>query len=107
MFINWIRGEYHGLVVPLGHLAFHPQYLNAIYLKVTLIVKYCEDDELLASSRDSLDHVRAEMRPGLVDPAKDDKKVEVVAGAVSPRQYPGLVSVMEGLLHRTKSVASH
>lgn len=54
-FINWIRRNYHELVVPVGRLAFNPQYMNAIYLKVTLIVKYCEDDGHLARSRKALD----------------------------------------------------
>lgn len=66
LFINWLRSEYLNIIVPLRRLAFHPQYLNAIYLKVSLIVKYCEDDDQLASSRDSLDEMRREIRPGIV-----------------------------------------
>lgn len=67
LFINWLRSEYRDMIVPLGRLAYHPQYLNAIYLKISLIVKYCEDDDELASSRNSLDEVRREIRPGIVD----------------------------------------
>lgn len=104
MFINWIRSEYGSIIVPVGRLAFNPQYLNAIYLKVALIVKYCEDDSQLATSRNSLDQMRAEIRPGIVDPSKVEVKRRL-----SPPEFASLVSIMEGTssLLSNKSFITH
>lgn len=65
-FMEWTRSVYREIVVPIGQLAFHPQYLNAIYLKVGLLVRYCEDEFQWEHSRNSVDQMRAEMRPGIV-----------------------------------------
>lgn len=74
LFIKWLRSEYRDIIVPLGRLAFHPQYQNAIYLKISLLVRYCENDDQLASSRNSLDDVRKEIRPGIVEHSVNVKR---------------------------------
>ncbi|QBM87523.1 hypothetical protein METSCH_B07290 [Metschnikowia aff. pulcherrima] len=55
------------LIYPLGRLSFHPKTANAIYLKVELIIKYCENDVELKTARHSLDQMRSELRPGLLN----------------------------------------
>lgn len=54
-FVRWLRENYRDLVVPIGRLAFSPQYMNAVYLKVSLVVKYCEDEKHLERSRKAID----------------------------------------------------
>lgn len=67
LFISWMRKNYGEFVLPLGRLAFAAQYSNAIHQKVGLIVRYCEDDAFLLSARNSLDQLRDEIRPGIVE----------------------------------------
>lgn len=66
LFVKWMKKSYLKVVVPLGRLSYDPRYCNAIYLKVGLIVRYCEDMTALLAIRDSLDQLRSEMKPGIV-----------------------------------------
>lgn len=63
-FMNWLRLKYTLIVQPLATLAFLPTYALAIYAKVDAVVRFCEDDDALRVSRDSLDNMRLEMRFG-------------------------------------------
>lgn len=65
-FLQWIRREYQTLIVPLGRLAYNAKYSHVIYLKVSLVVRFCESDAELVTSRRSMDEVRLELRPGVV-----------------------------------------
>lgn len=65
-FMQWLRAHYRTLVQPLARLAFLPQYSHAIYLKVSLVVRYCESSSELASCRHSVDEIRQGIKPGLV-----------------------------------------
>lgn len=63
-FMNWLRRRYTVIIQPLGGMAFLPNYALAVYAKVDSVVRFCEDDEALRVSRDSLDQLRLEMRQG-------------------------------------------
>ncbi|KAM9925055.1 hypothetical protein OXX59_004125 [Metschnikowia pulcherrima] len=63
-FSQWAKQSYMALIYPLGRLSFHPKTANAIYSKVELIIKYCENDVELKTARHSLDQMRSELRPG-------------------------------------------
>lgn len=103
-FMQWLRTQYRTIVQPLARLAFLPQYANAIYLKVSMVVRYCESSTELASSRRSVDEIRLDIRPGLVGLLRSlshqPQKPLALAPMVSvkrtgsPRQ-PNLLSLME------------
>ncbi|QWU90048.1 hypothetical protein CA3LBN_004406 [Candidozyma haemuli] len=61
-FMNWLRSRYTAIVVPLGAMGYSKTYASAVYAKVDAVVRFCEDDEALRVSRDSLDQLRLEMR---------------------------------------------
>lgn len=61
-FMNWLRRRYTAIVVPLGAMSYSKTYALAVYSKVDSVVRFCEDDEALRVSRDSLDQMRLEMR---------------------------------------------
>lgn len=69
-FFHWLEDVYNSLIYPIGRLCFHPKTSNAIYLKVELIIKYCEDRAELVSARHSLDQMRSELRPGISSPRR-------------------------------------
>lgn len=97
-FVTWLRRNYSQIIQPLGRLAFLPQYANAIYLKVSLVVRYCESKTELATSRKSVDEIRREIRPGIVglpDSSPVPRVAAIVTRTHSPHEMPSILSMME------------
>lgn len=105
-FMQWLRAQYRTMVQPLARLAFLPQYANAIYLKVSLVVRYCESNAELATCRQSVDEIRLGIKPGIVGLSRSpphlpqlqllpaQAPVVSVTRSSSPR-LPNLLSIMD------------
>lgn len=78
-FILWIRNNYTTLVTPLCRLAWSPQHSAAIYYKADVVIEYCKNDAGLLASRNSLDGIRAGLRPGYPRPLSPGSAENVVS----------------------------
>lgn len=78
-FILWIRNNYTTLVTPLCRLAWSPQYSATIYYKADNVIEYCRNDAGLLASRNTLDGIRAGLRPGYPRPLSPTSTENVVS----------------------------